>query len=494
MKIKEITKKEGITLIALVITILILLILAGITITAITGENGLIKSSLNAKEETEIADERETVNICTAQSMGKDKRGDIKKESLQNELDNYIGESKTEVLKGSSDELYVYFIDTNRYYDVDINGNIEGPVKVNRVEDEYPGDITKDKNGNELSGETEEEAYEINCIEDLCALSNSCNKGSTYAKKYIKLMIDLDFKSDLSYVSGKFAVEGNIPSCSSVDELKNILSTGEGFVPIGKKNNMFRGYFDGNYYTISNLYINTDDHAGLFGSCWTAVIKNIVVEGEINVRNDLSLSLVQAGGITARSRGSSFINCINYANIKGLDNKARMGGISGVEFNDGSKFINCANYGTITGTSNNSGILGWDWSTYSKIYNSLNANTTTNGIVACGQANSYTELVNTIIYGKCNYSIEKGITKINHSFYLIENINSSNNELFVGYDEQKMKSEEFVNELNSFIETKGNDLNIDTTGWAKWIYNENDFPTLDIKTIWNGTNWMTNDN
>lgn len=57
-----------------------------------------------------------------------------------------------------------------------------------------------------------------------------------------------------------------------------------------------------------------------------------------------------------------------------------------------------------------------------------------------------------------------------------------------------MKSEEFVNELNSFIETKGNGSNIDTTGWAKWIYNENDFPTLDIKTIWNGTNWISNDN
>ena len=45
MKIKEMTKKEGITLIALVIMILILLILAGITITAITGENGILRSN-----------------------------------------------------------------------------------------------------------------------------------------------------------------------------------------------------------------------------------------------------------------------------------------------------------------------------------------------------------------------------------------------------------------------------------------------------------------
>ena len=56
-----------------------------------------------------------------------------------------------------------------------------------------------------------------------------------------------------------------------------------------------------------------------------------------------------------------------------------------------------------------------------------------------------------------------------------------------------MKSEEFVNELNTFIETGGNESNIDTTGWAKWIYNENDFPTLDVKTTWNGTEWETID-
>lgn len=50
----NIRKKEGITLIALVITIIILLILAGVTIATLTGENGLIKKALKAKEETEI--------------------------------------------------------------------------------------------------------------------------------------------------------------------------------------------------------------------------------------------------------------------------------------------------------------------------------------------------------------------------------------------------------------------------------------------------------
>ena len=46
---------EGITLIALIITIIILIILAGIGIGAITGEHGIIKNAINAKIEYEIA-------------------------------------------------------------------------------------------------------------------------------------------------------------------------------------------------------------------------------------------------------------------------------------------------------------------------------------------------------------------------------------------------------------------------------------------------------
>lgn len=53
---KNIIKKRttsGITLIALVITIIVLLLLAGISINVLTGENGVITKAKIAKEETE---------------------------------------------------------------------------------------------------------------------------------------------------------------------------------------------------------------------------------------------------------------------------------------------------------------------------------------------------------------------------------------------------------------------------------------------------------
>ena len=48
---------KGITLIALVITIIVLLILAGITIAMLTGENGLLTKAKDAKEQADNAKE-----------------------------------------------------------------------------------------------------------------------------------------------------------------------------------------------------------------------------------------------------------------------------------------------------------------------------------------------------------------------------------------------------------------------------------------------------
>ena len=67
MKIKEDNKKnylaqQGITLIALVITIIVLLILAAVTISTVFGENGLLKSIEIAREKTEIAEYKEDLN------------------------------------------------------------------------------------------------------------------------------------------------------------------------------------------------------------------------------------------------------------------------------------------------------------------------------------------------------------------------------------------------------------------------------------------------
>ena len=60
------SKTSGITLIALVVTIVVLLILAGITISLVFSENGIISKSKNAKEQTEISKVREQLELAKA--------------------------------------------------------------------------------------------------------------------------------------------------------------------------------------------------------------------------------------------------------------------------------------------------------------------------------------------------------------------------------------------------------------------------------------------
>ncbi len=56
-------ENRGITLIALVITIIVLLILAGVTIATLTGDNGILTKATEAKEETSYEGAREKLNL-----------------------------------------------------------------------------------------------------------------------------------------------------------------------------------------------------------------------------------------------------------------------------------------------------------------------------------------------------------------------------------------------------------------------------------------------
>lgn len=56
-------EQKGITLIALVITIIVLLILAGVSIAMLGGQNGILTQSNNAKRETSRAEAVEKINL-----------------------------------------------------------------------------------------------------------------------------------------------------------------------------------------------------------------------------------------------------------------------------------------------------------------------------------------------------------------------------------------------------------------------------------------------
>ena len=66
------TNNKGITLIALVITIIVLLILAGVSIAMLTGDNGILTQAGNAKTDTAKAEAEEAVKLTLNEIIAND--------------------------------------------------------------------------------------------------------------------------------------------------------------------------------------------------------------------------------------------------------------------------------------------------------------------------------------------------------------------------------------------------------------------------------------
>ena len=382
----KIENQRGITLLVLVIIIIILLILAGITISAITGDNGIIRNAGQAKEKTEIANEKEIVEKATVQAMGNNKYGNLEEGELQEQLDRETGEGKTDATD-IGDEFEVVFNESNRYYTVDKQGNVTQVQDI--IKDEYPGDITVGEDGKTLEG-SEDEPYEIWCIEDLVAFSNMVNKSgiklengkpvqittaNSFSGKYVALKANLNFKSKLSYQDSERTDFGDINgNANDGNTLMNEMTTGMGFMPIGISNS-FGGTFDGQnketgeIYKISNIYINTTNYAGLFGViAGNAIIKNIEILGEIKGGG-------HTGGIVGEVKTvlGNISNCTNRANIEGYN---MVGGIIGYNYANTNVVQQCKNYGTIA-------INGSEWA-YSGIGGIIGCDSSGTGIMeAC---------------------------------------------------------------------------------------------------------------
>ena len=85
---------KGITLIALVVTIIILLILAGVSIAMLTGNNGVLTQAKSAKERTGEKGEQERVNLAASSAMTLG-MGTITTENLNKAIQDEFGADKS---------------------------------------------------------------------------------------------------------------------------------------------------------------------------------------------------------------------------------------------------------------------------------------------------------------------------------------------------------------------------------------------------------------
>ena len=318
-------KETGITLIALVITIIVLLILAGVSIAMLTGDNGILTQAQNAKEKTEKASELEGIQLAVIGSETKDNGylDILDEKSFKEELEKHFGNEKLDVV-ANGDGSFIITINDRKYYVNDDKTVIDSDNVIEIGPDEFE------------------------------KFRDDVNNGNSYEGKAVLLTSDIT-------LSGEWEPIGFIDS--NTDE-KN---------PETDNNKPFKGIFDGCNHTINNLKISSTDNKynGLFSFVVDGTIRNITIgkESEIsgsqgagvvgylygfkgNISNCVNNANTNCGGIARVIAGQHIIyNCKNYGTVNGMG--GILGSSNGIDEwpeeykNYSHKIINCGNYGKI---------------------------------------------------------------------------------------------------------------------------------------------------
>ena len=105
---QKLKNEKGITLVALVITIIVLLILAGVTLSMVMGDSGIFGKANNAKEQTQLSNAEEIIKLAVLENQVKRVSGDA--DALTNEA------LKTEIGKKLTEQGYTVSGSTVTYY------------------------------------------------------------------------------------------------------------------------------------------------------------------------------------------------------------------------------------------------------------------------------------------------------------------------------------------------------------------------------------------
>lgn len=192
-KFKRIKGEGAITLVALVITIIILIVLAGVTIATLGGENGLIRKTIKSKEEYSISESKEKIELKIEElRIEQESKGEkITKEDLvkinNDEIDvKSIEKFPVEVIC----DKYKFMVDEN--FVVTYYGIAEGTIVTYTTEPEgyttHNNILIKIKisNSNGIKKVKYPNDYEVNCNgKNTFAIDYSVQKNGTYTFKII---------------------------------------------------------------------------------------------------------------------------------------------------------------------------------------------------------------------------------------------------------------------------------------------------------------------
>ena len=124
------SEKRGITLISLIVTIIILLILAGISISMLAGDNSILQRAVEARENNIIGQEKEQITMAHSAAKIATLGNSITDENMQEELNSIVGKNLTDAWYQDEETINIKFTETDHYYQVS-EGKVEKVDKMN---------------------------------------------------------------------------------------------------------------------------------------------------------------------------------------------------------------------------------------------------------------------------------------------------------------------------------------------------------------------------
>lgn len=352
------TNEKGVTLIALVITIIILLLLAGVAIAMLSGENGILNKASQSAEKTkrESAKERLKIELMA-----------IKTDKLSNGQEANL--TSLDENKDKLKEKNIYVAETGTPREVELDGykfKVNNDLTIDGDGISTGGTTTGGTSGSSGSGQTGSTAT-VNFYNGTISSPFSGGDGSETNPYIIENEAQLRFFA-LSVTYAENSYDGKYIKLND-----NItLDQSKQWIPIGDLTTKFKGKFDGNSKEISNININVnsqDTWHGLFGAIGeSGEVANLTVKGTITKEDG------GAGGIAGCNEGK-IKRCSNYINVTEKGDYyvcGRIGGIIG--YNKGI-IEECINYGIITGKDASGGIAGLNNGKISKCVNKGNVTT-----------------------------------------------------------------------------------------------------------------------
>lgn len=206
------SKEKGITLIALVITIIVLLILAGVSIAMLTGQNGILTQAQNAKNETEEAQDKEKISLAVSEAqIGNNGYQKLNTNNLQDAIDNQF-EGRNVIVSDNGDGTFTVSV-LDRLKDYIISGNTVqeerdwNEIMKNAVapesqdEERNEGVIGIGRDGNPV----DMDLWQYTLSENNTFVLNNEGSGPGY----------------LGEITSEGEIQGNIPQYISIDNGKN---------------------------------------------------------------------------------------------------------------------------------------------------------------------------------------------------------------------------------------------------------------------------------